>query len=159
LRLAFHDATAQQPSANGKLFDEIIQGVTGSPYVHVELVLCHHGDDRNAQTFSAVPGDGVRFTHINLTEPWWKVVELPRAGQEGLKAAQAAALAYRGQKYDWLGILGFGLPPWMDELHDARDKFCSEVCTLVLQEAGFFRGVKSWRVSPGELYRMAEALF
>jgi hypothetical protein len=157
MRLAFHDASVGQPSANGNIFDRLIQWRTGSPYVHVELVSDQRASGRDTWwSFSAVPGAGVRWTRIDITEPWWKVIPLPALpiGRAGPAMMGQRTDQLIGQSYDWLGILGFGVP-WSQ--HDDNDKFCSEACTLVLQAAGLFPGVASWRVSPADLFAMVVA--
>lgn len=149
-RLAFHDSSFDQTSANGALFDRLIAWRTGSPLVHVEFVMSE-GNDKAATTYSSVPGAGVRYAQIDITQPWWKVVPLPPL-KDGVSAAAAR---YLGQKYDWMGIIGFVAP--FGE-HDDNDKFCSEVCTDLLQAAGLFPFVKPWCVSPGDLFRMVSSL-
>ncbi|MDE2098952.1 MAG: hypothetical protein KGL39_16990 [Patescibacteria group bacterium] len=72
--LAFHDCSKDAPSANGAFFDRLIRWRTGSPLVHVEMVF--DGPVGDALCFSSVPRFGVRFTHIDLTKPQWKMVSL-----------------------------------------------------------------------------------
>jgi hypothetical protein len=160
MRLAFHNAAVGQSSSNGAVFDKLIEWHSGSPLVHVELVMDSTKADRwmlkdpdtRARCYSAVPDLGVRWATVDITQPWWTVVALPAITPAGMWAANDVVDTCLGQKYDWIGILGFATP-W--GAHDDNDKFCSEVCTLVLQAAGFFAGVKSWRTSPAALYELA----
>ena len=157
MKLAFHDASVADAnaSANGAFFDRIIQWFTRSPYVHVELVF----DDSvpaHSLCFSAVPGDGVRFTILDLTLKEWRLIDLPDSVTP--EKCRPVAESYRGERYDWLGILGFSSPFADLHMHDDRDKFCNEVCIDVLQRAcGMFPHVKAWCQSPGDLYRMVAA--
>lgn len=160
ISLAFHDSSAA--SANGYFYDRIIvlqQRLFGcgdaSRYVHVELVL-PSADMANAETWSSVPAEGVRFTHIDLTQAEWKVVPLAGVTDSEAIAIHAVCQSMTGRKYDRLGIVGMGLPPWMDYLHDAKDDFCSEGCVVAMQRgAGMFSGIKAWRISPADLFRLA----
>jgi hypothetical protein len=150
--LAFHDGSKDKnPSANGRLFDLAIRLRCGSDFVHVEMAFDYEASPKSALCFSSVPKQGVRFTRIDLTDPCWRVVELP-----GVDAApaKAAASTFLGQSYDWAGIIGFATP-W--GLHDDDDKFCSEACLRVLQDLGFYPGPKPWRTSPAQLFALVTA--
>lgn len=127
--------------------------LSAAEYFAAHQIVDGNSDDTHARLYSAVPGAGVRFAVDDITKPWWKVVE---AGPSWLvdESSDEAIERYLGQKYDWPGILGIGLNTGQ---HDDNDKFCSEVCTLILQSAGLFRGLDSWRVSPGALYGMVAA--
>lgn len=151
--LAFHDCSKDTAaSANGALYDKIITWRCGSPLVHVELVLTPERLG-SATTFSSVPGQGCRFTTLNLTDPVWRVVTLNYASTP----AYHEASKFWGQKYDWLGILtGFTWPEAIG-LHTQKNKFCSEVVVDILQQAyGLLPGVRAWTTSPAALYKLIE---
>lgn len=150
IQLAFRDITHGEASANGSVFDSIIQWKTSSPLVHVELTI---GSGNPARCYSSVPGDGVRWTYLPLLTPAWRLVSVGSGAAAEEAMVTAVADRYVGHKYDWLGIIGF---EFAFGEHDDKDKFCSEICTLVLQEAlGLFPHVKSWCTSPADLYHMA----
>lgn len=150
MKVAFHKPSGV-PSANGQFFDKVIEAVTRSPYTHSELVFdLVPGYPANSLCFSSAPVDGgVRFKRIDLSQPDWIVVDVP--GEKDYEAMDLAKF-YLGQKYDWMGILGFTVP-W--GAHKDNDKFCSEVCTLILQECRILdKTIKSFRTSPADLYKL-----
>lgn len=146
--LAFSKPSGDKAStANGVFFDKLICWRTHSPFCHVELVF---GEPSRASTcFSSSPADGgVRYKAVDLTTPNWVLVPVP--GDD--KMADRIATQYLGEDYDWAGIFGFVLP--FGE-HNDNDKFCSEVCAMVLQRMGILPpDLKTWEVSPGDLYNL-----
>lgn len=149
MKLAFETPSGDKTkSANGVFFDKLICLKTKSPYCHCELVFNSPQTPlSNSYCFSSSPADGgVRFKNIDLTTPDWKLIEIGDYNIPGLNIA----LKYIGQKYDWMGIFGFVLPFGQ---HDGDDKFCSEVCALVLKKLELLPSdLKTWEVSPGKLF-------
>lgn len=81
-------------------FDRLVQWWTKGPYSHVELVI-------NGVCYTSSPRDnGVRMKLINLHSGNWDVFDL--MGDEDY--ALAWFKEHMGQKYDYLGLLGFVLP-------------------------------------------------
>ena len=138
----------------GGFFSKAIKWKTGGPFSHVELWLS--GTIYNAHCFSSREPKGTGFTQLDLRDKdLWTIVDLP-----GLTPAQEHdinvwCVGCGKKEYDFLGILGFVWP--FGEVHDDSDLFCSECCTLCLQQVlGWFPGVKSYKTSPVKLYEMVK---
>jgi hypothetical protein len=142
MRLAFY-------KGGRGFFSRLIQTFTYSPFSHVELLIWDESD----MSFSSDEKDGgTRFKRLDTSDPSWIIVHVPSTPMQ-----RAQALVYargkNGLKYDWWGILGITFH--INAQHDANDRFCSEICTEILQHSlGWWPGIKPWTVSPGELYQL-----
>lgn len=169
MRIAFYEAS------KGNWFDKAIGYWTASKWCHCELVfdekvdiptgfiampgdapdidvrLCFSSSPRNAGV-GDVASNGCRFKHIDLGDGKWTLLSIPswrEQADEQTWANYCAGLV--GRRYDWTGIFGFVFGP----RHNAKEVFCSEACTMVLQHFGVVpAGLKAWRVDPGELYEL-----
>lgn len=93
---------------------------TWSRHSHAELYIdgiCYSSSERE---------NGVRSKIINLETGRWDVIDLPYASADKCRAWFDA---HEGQKYDWMGILGFLLPV----KHDKDKWFCFEAVGAMLE--------------------------
>lgn len=130
--------------------DRLIAWWTQSPYCHVETVFdCVPQAGRVSYCFSADPANGVRFKWIDLCDlKEWKLVDLDVTRTDEEKA-YAYAKTLVGRRYNELGIVRFMVGP----VHDpTNEDFCSQVCLLVQEFLGKWKGIPTDRVDPGFLY-------
>src|SRR5579863_7530461 len=134
------------------LYSYLISKRTKSPFSHVEVWLS--GPQDKAICFSSRPGEGCGFKLIDLSDAKvWKIVNLPPVNEE---LWVGFCHGSNGKGYDYLGILGYDTGHGE---HKERDRFCSEWGTEVGQVcSGWWKGVKRWLVSPGDLYTLVTEL-
>jgi len=151
---------AFKKASSGSWLDRLIAWWTNGPYSHCEIVFSSNitnvhpyiikGSATGDLCYSSYPTDGgVRFKHITLDPVAWDVFDVPcDRYQEYI--ASCIALKHVGEHYDWSGILGFvftdipGLP---------QDKFCSEICTIILKCCGLVMDLNPTKTSPNSLAR------
>ena len=125
-------------------FDWAIRLRTLSKYVHSELLFS------DGATWRIEPGDqpsvhfetGVVYDNANWDKIFIDVEE---------DMIRAWCVTQVGKNYDWVGILNF-IAPFGE--NDDNDLFCSEGCTLALQQVGMLKTVTAKLVSPGALYNL-----
>jgi hypothetical protein len=137
IKLAFYKAH------QGNLTDKVISWWTNGKYSHVELII----DD---MMYSTSPRDRcVRVKKHKFDKNVWDYIEINNVDEA--KIIEFFEMT-KGQRYDWLGILGFVVP-----LKDrTNDWFCSEWCSNALKIAGC---KKLWKqepskISPNKLYKI-----
>lgn len=120
----------------GTVVDRAIRFARRSPYSHVEALL-ERIDTHTWLCGSSSPRDGgVRLKRITLNPDNWQLLPDPHADAVSMRAWFEE---HTGQKYDWLGALGFALPVPLDS---ARRWYCSEAYAAA-------RGsVDAWRYDP-----------
>lgn len=117
MKLAMYRGPAEDPLH--KFGHAVVTLFTASEYSHCELVI-------DGVSWSASSRDGgVRGKSINLDSGRWD--------QFAVEGDEAKALEWfkehRGARYDWAGVLRFGIPL----LPRRRDQwFCSEACAAAL---------------------------
>jgi hypothetical protein len=141
IKLAFYKAH------QGNLTDKVISWWTKGPYSHVEIVV---GPDVNNLSMYSSSGldDGVRLKPHKYNPSLWEYVNIDIDFSILFKIYQRTI----GNKYDYLGILGFILP-----LQDRENKwFCSEWVSNILKCSGDrrFYTLEPSRVSPNKLYKI-----
>lgn len=142
LRLAFRNIN----KGHAKLYQRVIAWWTGGPYCHVELWF--DGPVDKAFTYSSLEGEGTRFINQDISDYDW--VSITEVDAEAYEVYKYCARRPRF-KYDYVGLLGFTGP---FKIHDASDRFCSEICYETLDENGFLKDPEArWKVSPNELAR------
>ena len=152
---------AFKKASSGSWLDRMIAWWTNGPYSHCEIVFSSDGaidgvppglvrGGYGSLCYSSYPTDGgVRFKGIVLDPKIWDVFDVPCDRYQEYIASRIA-LKHVGEHYDWSGILGFvftdipGLP---------QDKFCSEICTIILQSCGLVGNLNPTRTSPNSLAR------
>ena len=114
---------------------------TRSPYSHCEIALdgwCYS---------SSIMDGGVRRKKIDLTPPWWEIVDLPGVFPEQVLSCYRKT---QGQPYGWLDLICnqiLRLP-----VHDQPGEFCSSWCAAALD----LHSDNLW--TPGMLAQWAEKL-
>jgi len=139
VKIAFYKA--RQNRATWK--DKLIAWYTGGSYSHVELIIGN-------MMYSASPRDGgVRKKQHIWDDRIWDYVEI-----KDVEVSKIVAFfkMTKGQKYDWLGILGFVLPT-QDREHQW---FCSEWVSNILKISGYkpLWNKEPSRISPNRLYKI-----
>ena len=127
--------------------DRLINWWTGKlGYSHVEIVV----DDNNEYImYTSSPRDGgVRKKKHNWDEKIWTYIKIDL----DFDHLQEIFNLTVGDKYDWLGILGFILPT-KDRTHEW---FCSEWCSNVLKTYGnkTLSILEPSKISPNKLYSL-----
>lgn len=108
--------------AKGAFFDRLVRLVTRSQYSHCELVI-------EGVSYSSSPRDGgVRKKVINYSPESWDVVEI---ADKDTAYALATFDRYQGQRYDYLGAIGAGIP-LLRYINAKNKKFCSELVGMML---------------------------
>ena len=139
IKLAFYKAFN---NPNARWDDKLIAFYTKGKYSHVELII-------NGYMYSSSPRDGrVRKTQHTTDNKSWDYVEIE------IKEANVIDFfnMTQGNKYDWLGILGFIIP-----IKDRTNEwFCSEWVSNALKISGC---EKLWKlepskISPNRLYKI-----
>jgi len=139
IQVAFYKAN--QPYADWT--DRLIAFYTKGKYSHTELII----DDF---MYSTSPRDGkVRKKKHIYCENIWDYVEVKNIEKE--KILEFFELT-KGQKYDYIGILGFVIP-FKDR---SNEWFCSEWVSNALKIAGY---KNLWtkepsKISPNHLYKL-----
>lgn len=104
-------------------FEWLIQLLTWSRFVHVELAVAHGPGWALVWSSSSRDG-GVRLRRIDVRPEAWESVDI--ADHPG---ALAWFAAHEGQRYDWLGVARFVLP-FIPQ--GRRRWFCSEAVAAAL---------------------------
>lgn len=124
--------------AKGDWVDRLIRWWSKSDVSHVEIVLRECPDGRLLCASSSPRDGGVRLTWITPDPDRWETLDID-ADQVTVRDWFVARV---GQKYDWLGILGFVVRP---ARQDDQRWFCSEAVAASL---GF---TDPWRFDPAAL--------
>ena len=103
-----------------RLFNRLVSWWLGSPYSHAEIVF----SDGMCGSSSGSDG-GVRLKQFFLDPLKWDVIDIE--GDE--LGARNWFSVYSGQKYDYLGLLGF---VWRRGTQDKGRWFCFEACAAAL---------------------------
>jgi hypothetical protein len=135
----------------GNWMDKIIKARTNGDVAHVEIVFS------DGISFSSSQWDkGVRFKQIEYKgDDKWVLVPLHFSPEiEKFLRDRAELLAEMKIAYDWRGILGFMIGK---KNPGASNKlFCSEICTMLCQDAGAFLHLSPSETSPFLLEAVAK---
>jgi len=113
-------------------------------FSHVELLFS------DGMMFSASQYENnTRFKKHSYTGHAWIRVPIKMSKEEEKKIREYCE-SVDGAEYDYLGVLGF-LLPFSAGLKSKW--FCSEVCTMGLQQVGMCNKLDSSKTSPNDLYR------
>lgn len=116
---------------------------TNSIYSHVELQFS------DGEFFSAQIKEGTRFKSFNPADDEWDSVAIPGIDENKVREF---CKEHQGRKYDFRGIVDF----FANQSHgDDGDWFCSEICVVALQSAGFCCDLVPHFTSPGSLFDTA----
>ncbi len=108
--------------AKGTIFDKLVRLVTRSQYSHCELVI-------DGISYSSSTRDGgVRKKFIVYSPESWDIIELK---DKSVEYALAVFELYQGQRYDYLGAIGAGIP-FLRRINSKNKKFCSELVGIML---------------------------
>jgi len=138
-------------SPRADIWDKIICWWTHGPYSHVTYV--HENEEGELVECTASPEDGcVRCKPFNPNPEDWDILDFEISDRN----YQHAIDFYKeisGDKYDWMGILGFVIPFIRDRAHDW---FCSETVSNVFKIFGYrpFWIIKPGEISPNKLYKL-----
>lgn len=125
---------------NTSLYARLIRWWTHGPYNHAELILARRHD--GTVLCGSATADGVRLKWLHLNPDHWDLLDIP--GDQS--AARRWFDDHLGQKYDWLGVLGFVIRRGR---HKSQRWFCSEACAAAL-------GIPDpWRFCPNTLAAVA----
>jgi hypothetical protein len=103
-----------------RLLNRLVSWWLSSPYSHAEIVF----SDGMCGSSSGSDG-GVRLKRFFLDPLKWDLIDIE--GDEN--QARAWFEAHAGEKYDFLGLLGF---VWRRGTHDQNKWFCFEACAASL---------------------------
>ena len=116
-------------------------------YSHCELLF------KDGMMFSASQWDNaVRFEHHRYNADKWEYTEVDLSELH----CRAFAMQRNGEKYDYLGIVGFIVPFVKD---DSKKSFCSEVCYDILQKSGMPSKEDSSKVHPNLLHTIITKIY
>ena len=137
IQLAFYKAH------QGNWSDKLISWWTKGPYSHVEIVI------GSGTMYSSSQYDGgVRIKQHKYDINKWEYIKVDL----DINILDNIFNRTKGNKYDWLGILGFILP-----IQDRTNRwFCSEWCSNVLKCSGDkrFYLLEPSKISPNRLYKI-----
>ena len=138
-------------ASRGNWKDKVVAFWTGGDYSHTELVF-HDPDTGELIMWSSSPIEGkVRKKKHTIDTLTWDYlhVEVPNP-----EAMMASLEEVRGERYDWLGVLGFAIP-----LKDREGKwFCSELVSNALKVGGVaaLYSYDPSDIGPNVLYELLE---
>lgn len=108
-----------------EFLDKVIQWWTKSPYSHCEIVI-------DGVSYTSSPRDGgVRGRIINWKPEHWDFIEVHPDVQPTPEQVRQWFFDHWGQKYDWLGLIGFVFPKGL-RFNSQKRWFCSEACATAL---------------------------
>lgn len=126
-----------QFSTNKGIFARLTRWATWGEYSHVDFIL------PDGKLLGALP-EGVE---VHSPRKYTKVIVYE---VDAPKEVLEMALTQVGKKYDWKGILGFGIKKRVE----SKNKwFCSELVAWAFEQAGspLLLTDKHWRISPRDL--------
>ena len=128
----------------GRKLDRLIKWWTNGSYSHSEIQfsdgICFSSSSRDG---------GVRFKRIDINPDRWSSVDIPIKDEAALITWCKTQV---GRKYDWRGILGFGIMPFRDNLQNRKKWYCSEICAEVIRRSGEHTMLPK-KISPSLLHR------
>lgn len=127
---------------------EIIRWWTKSPYSHCEMILKVNAN-RTYRMATSWIGVGITTRDRLINTHDWDFVDVPTTRQQDIEIIEWFN-KHDGQRYDYMGILGFVI---RRKIHTKHRWFCSEACAESLHNAGVIPAVKSWKESPGSLFK------
>ena len=122
-----------------RAFNRAVSSWTRGNYSHCEIVAEEHQDGTATCWSSSFQDGGVRCKRMNLHMENWDTLIVPG----DLETVVRWFEAHEGDKYDWLGLIGFVFRPIKGF---ANRTFCSEALAASIGLS------EPWRFDPNTLY-------